>query len=129
MLIRFPRIRVAAWVAVFAVLLATLAPGVSHALAAAGWTEQTRIELCTLDGPVWVDEQGVPVDAGGLALSGLEHCPFCATHAGSFALPAAAFPPLPQAERVAFLPPRFLSAPRTAHAWLQAYPRAPPRAL
>ena len=76
-----------AWIAIFAVLLAALAPGLARALAplqqAQPWTE-----ICSV--------AGTPAAPGALPASGAEqhhdkifkHCPFCINQVGHFALPA-----------------------------------------
>ena len=112
--------RLATWIAALAVLLAALAPAISHAMGSS-W-----VEVCTVQGSKWV-----PVDDGGDAgqtdpAHALEHCPYC-----SLQLPALAVPPVtPQLPLVVAptdeFPLAFLAAPRTLHAWVSAQPRAPP---
>ena len=60
-----------------AVLFAALAPTVSHALAAS--TTGMLAEMCSVDGPA--------KKAPSNTMHGMEHCPYCATHGGSPALP------------------------------------------
>ena len=79
--------RLTAWIAIFAILLAALAPGVARALSssqkAMPWTD-----ICAVAGT-----QGAP-DSAPLSGSGshdggaFKHCPFCLTHAGHVVLPA-----------------------------------------
>lgn len=56
----------------------------------------------------------------------VEHCPFCFTHAGSFAtLPIPEFI-FPLTSAAAFAPQRFLHAPRPLFVWAAPQARAPP---
>ena len=112
----------------FAILLAALAPTVSHAMAAAkggaSW-----MEICTSAGPAMIqvaDDQAPGVPADGNQGAHLEHCAFCLTHAGSFALPAAALPALPVAIASDSPPLLFHRAPRPLFVWAAGQPRAPP---
>lgn len=117
---------VTAWIATLAVVMASLAPALSHALGSAGpaaWSE-----ICTSLGPqrVALDDsaggRNSPQTLGHL----LEHCPYCSLHADAFALPPApvALPePLPPGP---LLPPAFLHADQTPSVWTSAQPRAPP---
>lgn len=128
---RFPK-RLAAWFAMFAILLAALAPSVSHAVAAAKG-DASWIEVCTSAGPALVkvaDEQS-PTPAPAQPVPGdqgvhLEHCPFCFTHAGAFGLPPATLTVLPAAGSAELLPTLFYRAPRPLFAWAAGQPRAPP---
>ncbi len=112
--------------AALAILLAALAPSLSHAFAAngdAGW-----VELCSADGRKWVratvdEKERVPAPAHAL-----EHCPGCSLHAPTLAPPPVSELAVPAAPRGRDLPAACLFAPRTPHAWASAQPRAPPRA-
>jgi hypothetical protein len=115
------------WIAVLAVLMAALAPLVSHALAAqsgASW-----IDICRSGQTKWVQADGSASDkapASGDAHP-FEHCPYCSLHAHADALPAAPVTLSLVPSLFATIPTAFLSAPRTPHAWLSAQPRAPPQ--
>jgi hypothetical protein len=117
--------RITSWIAVLAVLLAALAPALSHALASA--TGNQWIEVCTAQGSKWVQagQDGSEREAPASAhLS--EHCPYCSLQTGALGLPSAEYMarlPLRLSDEV---PLAFLSAPRTLHAWVTAQPRAPP---
>jgi hypothetical protein len=115
--------RLATWIAALAILMAALAPALSHALGAqqaASW-----IEICSAQGSKWL-----PVDDDGSskpkAAHAFEHCPYCTVHAQGLGLP----PVVPAVAHPAGLhdiaPQAFLAAPRTLHAWVSAQPRAPP---
>jgi Protein of unknown function (DUF2946) len=111
------------WMAVLAILMAALAPSISHALGAkngASWTE-----VCSTVGSKWVQPDGSstdPAPASGDAHL-FEHCPYCSLHANAIAVPAA---PVGWAQVPALshpVPTAFLAAPRTLHAWVSAQPR------
>lgn len=118
--------RFAAWLATFAILLAALAPAVSHAMTAvrggASW-----VEVCTATGPALVKVAGEQAPVKDSAPSHVDHCPFCSTHAGAAGLPPAAAA-LPVATGAHALPELFLRAPRPLFVWAAAQARAPPAA-
>lgn len=133
------RRRVTAWIAIFAVLLASLAPSISHALAAAHWTEPLEdTELCSADATETegsASEQiheahanheryGAPtIDEHSLHF---EHCPFCFTHAGSFGTPPTPEFGVPVLAGSAVVPTLFFHSPRPLFTWAAAQARAPP---
>lgn len=116
--------RLTSWIAALAILLASLAPALSHALASA--TGADWIEICTIQGSKWVQAGEDGSERAPASAHVLEHCPYCSLQTPTLGLP-------PVTQRVA-VPPRlshavpraFLSAPRTLHAWVRAQPRAPP---
>lgn len=110
--------RLSSGLALLAVLAFTLLPTLSRAMAAAagGWTE-----VCTPQGMKLVAVD----DGGGEIATTIDACGHCtlAAHAPPPPAPLAlALPPAGFSE----VPPRFLQAPATAHAWASANPRAPP---
>jgi len=117
--------RLTGWIAALAILLASLAPSLSHALASAGGT--SWIEICSTEGSRWV-----PAGAGGSepapasAAHVLDHCPYCSIHAPALGLPPANVPAQLPSRLAHEVPLAFLAAPRTLHAWVSAQPRAPP---
>ncbi len=113
-------------IAVFAILVGSLAPVVSMVMARGG--SVAMAEYCTADGTVMVmlDDRSAPTGGSSSGGHALEHCPYCSSHAPVLDLPPVAMvvrlvPGLSDA-----LPPARLFAPRTLHAWLSAQPRAPP---
>ncbi|MFC0132847.1 DUF2946 domain-containing protein [Massilia eurypsychrophila] len=122
--------RFAAWIACFAMLVAALAPSVSHALSMS--RGGTWSEICSVGGTKFVK---VSLDQGGIADPAtqdsihLEHCPFCATHAGSFALPPNAGFILPLIETQDTHPFLFFQAPHPLAIWTVAQSRAPPASV
>ena len=93
------------WLAMVAILLNSLAPAVTHALtqsSGGSGAQLAWLEVCSAQGSTWIrvgSDGGVleqtrdkPADAPGGTAS--PHCPYCVTHAASFAMPpspAAAF--------------------------------------
>jgi hypothetical protein len=93
------------WLAILAILLNALAPAVTHALTqpnGGSGAQSAWLEVCSAQGSTWIrvgSDGGVleqtrekPADAPGGTAS--PHCPYCVTHAASFAMPpspAAAF--------------------------------------
>jgi hypothetical protein len=80
--------RLATWAAFVAVLMAALAPALSHALASrgdAGW-----VEVCTAEGSRWVQGSGGPGEpAAPAGAHALDHCGYCTLHTDDPALPGA----------------------------------------
>lgn len=114
------------WVACVAILMATLAPTISHALLAG--TQDAWLEVCSVSGfqlkRADADADRKNPDVPDVHL--LKHCPYCALHTIAFAPPpmqAAGWNALPMAFEV---PRLFLVAPRTFYAWRTSQPRAPP---
>ena len=116
----------AAWIAAFGILMAALAPALSHALrgnAQAGW-----VQVCSALGSKIVNVDASP-DAPRPAGDGghlLEHCPYCSLHTAIDALPPAPAPALVLLTLSFELPRLFLSAPRDLFAWTAPQSRAPP---
>jgi hypothetical protein len=115
--------RLAAWIAALAVLMAALAPALSHAMAAeqaARW-----IEVCGAQGSKWIagdDASGAPK-----TLHGLELCPYCTLHAQTACLPPLVATVAAAASLRDVVPHARPVVPRPLPAWLNAQPRAPPR--
>jgi Protein of unknown function (DUF2946) len=117
-----------AWLACLSVLLAALAPAVSHGLQARGNAQWA--EVCTAAGSALVRVDATGGDQTAPPLPGshlLQHCPYCSLHAPDLALPPAPACALQAAaageEAVAPQP----SVPPSAGLWARAQPRAPPR--
>ena len=120
--------RFAAWIACFAILLAALAPSISQAVANAkqesgsGWAE-----ICSVAGIrfVQVDDGAADEKSAGKAMQ-MEHCAFCATHAGSVGLPPSPVLPLPVISGTAIFPALYYQSPSPLFIWSTAQSRAPP---
>jgi hypothetical protein len=121
---KFPR-ELASWIAVLAILMAALAPAISHALGTQGVASWT--EVCTAQGSKWVQGDSDAADGSVPAAEhALEHCPYCSIHSSTIGIPAAPLLDLAAADLAHATPSAFLAAPHTLHAWLSAQPRAPP---
>lgn len=121
------RFRQIAWVAMFALMLNVLAPGISHALVSAGALPADSIEICTPKGieRLTALDAAADPDNGGASLSPVAACAYCMAHAASFGLPPSAdHALLPQPAA----PPAFIfsATPTPARAWVVQSPRAPP---
>ena len=80
--------RLAAWVALFVVLLTAVAPAISHTLFR-GDAHLTGTAICTSTGMQWVADADT---ADQLAKAfAFNHCPFCLHSAGHVALPPRPF--------------------------------------
>jgi hypothetical protein len=132
--------RLTTWIAIFAVLLASLAPSISHALAAGGWTGYlSDTELCSEESEP-AAEQAADAHEHDMHASHdspesqptadhslhFEHCPFCFTHAGSFGTPTTHEFVTPLAAGSPVLPPLFFQASHPLFAWAAPQARAPP---
>lgn len=114
------------WIAALAILMAAVAPSISHALGAK--TGASWIEICTSAGAKWVqpgDRADKKAPAG--KTHPFEHCPYCSLHANATAIPAAPAVLALTISASDLLPAAFLLAPRTLYAWASAQPRAPPQ--
>ncbi|MBI5255495.1 MAG: DUF2946 domain-containing protein [Burkholderiales bacterium] len=115
--------RLASWVTLVTLVLATLAPGMARALAHLNGDAQAMAQVCS----AYSQPRGNgPAAPGTDAAHLLAHCPFCALHTDTLGMPpAAAACALPPALREA-VPPLLLHAPNTLFAWAPAQARAPP---
>ena len=120
--------RLSARIALFAILLAALAPSISHAIASAKGVPNGWMEVCTVEGAKLVQ-----VDAGKPAAPApvekslhFEHCPFCIGHAVALGIPSTNHIELPVAAGTSVVPVLFYQASHPLFAWTAAQPRAPP---
>lgn len=117
----------AAWIACFAMLFAALAPSISHAVSLS--QGETWAEICSVGGTKFVKVDGDANPVADLASESsihVEHCPFCSTHGGSFAvLPSAGFT-IPLIESQDSYPFLFFQSPHPLAIWTSAQSRAPP---
>lgn len=122
-----------------AVLFAALAPSVSHALAASHPDNAAfpAMQICSVAGIMstmsmdgWADSNavasGAPQQDMDPAKHAFEHCPYCATHAGSFALLPGATVQIALIEGHDLYPPLFYRAPQPLFSWSAGKPRGPP---
>ena len=119
-----------AWIACFAILLAALAPTISHALAAQQHPVQQQewVEICSMEGSkmVMVEHEHTAPQPAHDSFGHMEHCPFCLNHAVAHGLPPIDSPVLPMVAGSSVLPPLYYQASRPLFAWDVAQPRAPP---
>ncbi|WP_200228185.1 DUF2946 domain-containing protein [Rubrivivax gelatinosus] len=112
------------WLMATALLLAALAPSVSHALQASrgiGW-----VEVCTTQGSRWIQAQADPQPEAPARLQALEHCLYCSLHAPATGLPPDEAPALAPASHGSAPAAAWLQSPRTLAVWRSALARAPP---
>ena len=90
MFTRFAK-RLTSWIAILAVVFASLSPSISHAFPAKNNQPTVVQELCSAQGAklfvavdLAVDTQKAPTQ--NQAAMHFEHCPYCATHAGTVAI-------------------------------------------
>ena len=116
--------RLTAWIAIFAILLAALAPSVARALASPGQEKEPWSEICTLGG-LQTAPDTAPASGSGQGTT-TQHCLFCLNHHKLFVLP-----PVPCGLSLAteaapgFIPPAVISPP-PRFTGIAAEPRAPP---
>jgi hypothetical protein len=117
----------AAWIACIAILFGAMAPSISHAMSAGPGTTWT--EICSISGTKFVKATSATDDVSDHTqpdFGHAEHCPFCGTHAGSFALlPTAGFS-IPLIESQKTHPFLFFQSPHPLAIWTAAQSRAPP---
>jgi hypothetical protein len=121
--------RVAAWIAILAVVVAALAPTVSRA--PDGDRTLAWAEICTEIGTRWVavtpgTDHRAPQPGSDGTLS-IDPCAYCVLqHHAPCLLPARATPAAAAVLQGTERPPEFLRAPRSLPAWASAQPRGPP---
>ncbi|WP_293776717.1 DUF2946 domain-containing protein [uncultured Oxalicibacterium sp.] len=120
--------RCAAWIACLAILMAALAPAISHAMASHA-AHKAWVEICTEQGSkmIQVTDHADPVSpSDSQHLGHVEHCPFCKTSAFSATLPPVVPNVLATIEPVHTLPLLYYHAPGGQFVWNVAASRAPP---
>jgi len=124
------RIRhIAAWVAVFAILLAAVAPTISRMLATASVPSECATEICNAaESEVLHDSAHAAHHSSEPANKEFhfEHCPFCLTHAGSFGLLPAVHLVVPLASAAPVFPFLFYRCAYRLFVWATPQSRAPP---
>jgi hypothetical protein len=118
--------RITAALACMAILLAALAPAISHALSAdksrSLWTE-----ICSSAGLKLVKlESGTQSPMHGEPTGSFDHCPFCQSHGGMPGLPSSISLSLQGYSGTFPLPDLFYRAPRPLFVWASRQSRAPP---
>lgn len=113
------------WLTLVAMVLATLAPGISRAKAFVDGESAPWAVVCSVL-PAAASAGGTDGQAEKAGGVMGEHCPFCMPRADALAPPPALPPMALGAVATDDPPPLFLQAPRPLHAWCSAQPRAPP---
>jgi hypothetical protein len=116
-----------AWIALWAILLAALAPTVSRYLAA------TAPRLAAVQMEICVTRPGSPSVVLSTSRSEqpadhqvMDHCPLCLMHTDQPGLPPASTTLALASGLSHVVPSLFLHAPAPLHAWATAHARAPP---
>jgi len=117
--------RFAAWLAIWALLVAALWPALVQATVG-GADKADWIEVCSHSGMVWVKADGSSESEGHAGADASQHCPWCSLHGGSGLPPtdAVTVGPVAGASEV---PALHTPAPRPAQP-LATRSRAPPTA-
>lgn len=116
------------WATLLALTLATLAPGVSHALRNQRGDTMPWSQLCSASGGKRVVFESQAGETGSMPRThAFEHCASCALHLDAHAPPKApAGAWVLRSDLAHALPAPLPGATPTAHAWPAAQPRAPP---
>lgn len=117
--------RFTAWIAIFAILLAALAPSLARAWPAPPSQAMPWTEICTLAGMSGAHELA-PSSGSGQHEAAFPHCPFCLSHGGQLVLPSAPTALLTSIEAGAEFLPASASPPAPRLIGTAAQPRAPP---
>jgi len=117
------RRRTTALVALLLFVLATLAPGVSRAMAHVQGQVAPWAQICSTSAPASAPQ------GSDLAAHMMDHCPLCALQADQPALPTVATPAALAPALRQSVPALFLHAPRPLFAWAARLARGPPRAV
>lgn len=113
------------WATLLALVLATLAPGVSHALRHQRGDTMPWSELCSANGGM----RRVQLPVGPAldeAPHAFEYCSACGLHLQAAPPPSAPSTAVARGDLAHQAPAALLHAPRTLHAWSSALARAPP---
>lgn len=114
-----------------ALVLLTLAPGISRAMAFAQGEATLWDIVCSASKMAAFDGGSASRAADGGPKSTvahwLDHCPYCGLGAGGFGPPPSAQPAFAVPASAHATPTLFLQAPRPLFAWHQAQSRGPPR--
>ncbi|RJG00323.1 DUF2946 domain-containing protein [Noviherbaspirillum sedimenti] len=118
---------ITAAIACMAILMATLAPSISHALSDAGKSRSLWAEICSTAGLKLVKlDLGSELPAHSEPANAFEHCPFCQVHDGMLALPPSVSLTLPAYQGGLPFPSLFYQATRPLFVWASPQSRAPP---
>lgn len=115
-----------AWAALLAMLMALVAPTLSHAFADP--SNAIAVEICSASGPKLTYTLVIDNDKpASKQLGSSKQCAYCHSWQGAFALPSGSFR-LPLFTGAFSRPPLFYTAPTPLFSWIVAQPRGPPSA-
>ena len=121
-----------AWIALIAILWASLVPSLAHGNPLPNASRQVTVDYCAPDGRSSLTIEVQSDDAAGdhAAHHGdSNHCPFCRNPQGDLGMPPTSLTVLPApASGGVTYPVLFYRASHPLHAWHAAQPRAPPSA-
>jgi len=120
--------RLIAVIACLAIMLSALAPSVSFAISSQDATTSSGFFVCSsVKLPDQLsDAQNTSSSQTQDQIKHTEHCPFCMTHAGSFALPPTLAPVLPVQVQQSLVPSLFYESHSPLFVWASVQSRAPP---
>lgn len=110
----------------WALVLATLAPGIAHALQHLRGDTVPWSVVCSASGIKRVVFDGSSSQGPQRQAHAFEHCAACALHLDAAAGPPAAADAVLRTDLALTVPSLWLHAPPAAHGWRSALPRAPP---
>lgn len=121
------------WIALAAILWASLAPSLAHALSLnprGDHIQRISVDYCAAEGESTLTldvRQDDPGDGHADTHEDGHHCPLCRNPQSGVGILPASVPvlPAPVARAIGY-PPLFFSASQPLHAWSAAQPRAPP---
>ena len=124
--------KVASWIAIAAVLLATFAPTISNAIAAeskASWQEICSVQgikyIPAVSGALSKVANNQPANQDGRMLH-MEHCPYCFMHAGSVGIIQTTGLQFAAIDCSQDSPQLYSFSPQAALPWAASRSRAPP---
>lgn len=124
----FQNRKLIALMACAAILLNSLAPAISHAMAKVQGKDAPWAQICSTSGTKYI-----PLDLGNSSPDSdvpqsmaMEHCAFCLSHAGSFAIFTAIPSPITSVKLHHDYPPLFYHSPSKSFVWAPSNPRGPP---
>ncbi len=122
-------LRLSTWFACFAILMAALAPSISHALAATNGSGTSWVEICSTTGIKAVKVVDRTAPGAAVPAETMLHfadCLYCLLHADVPVLPHPVGVALPLNADAPAFPFLFYQSPRPLFLWAAAQSRAPP---
>jgi len=120
--------RITAIIAIFAMLMLSLAPSISSALNTDRNAVRFFAEVCSSDAKK--SYQQVDIGSSKTAPDTGHHgkyCGYCTTHAGKYVMPAITPAGIAVVHQTQIVPELFYLAPTPLFAWSTSQPRAPPQ--